>query len=44
MRKNKNFSKIAEVLKLQKFIPSGVRLNHDRSLHLQVWMKEAGKQ
>ena len=44
MRKNKNFSKTADVLKVRKFIPSGVRVNHDRSLHLQVLMKEAGKQ
>ena len=40
----KNFSKIADVLKVRKFIPSGVRLNDDRSLHLQGLMKEAGKQ
>ena len=44
MRKSKKFSKIADVLRARKFITSGVRLNHDRSLHLQVLMKEAGKQ
>ena len=29
-----NFSKIADVLKIRNIIPSGVRLNHDRSLHV----------
>ena len=36
MRKNKIFSKIADVLKVRKFIPSGVRLDHERSLNLKV--------
>ena len=38
------FYKIADVLKVRNIILSGIRLTHDWSLYLQVWMKEAGKQ
>ena len=41
MRKKKIFSKISDVLKVPKLIFSGVRLNHDRMLYLQVRMNEA---
>ena len=44
MRKKKNFSEIVDVLKVPNIIPLGVKLIHDRSLYLQVWRKEAGKQ
>ena len=44
MMKKKSFYKKADVLKVRNIIPLGVKLTHDRSLYLQVWMKEAGKQ
>ena len=43
MRKKKNFSKIADVLKVRNILISGVRLYHDRSWYQQVSMKEAEK-
>ena len=36
MRKNKNFSKIADVLTVRNMIPLEVKFSHDRELYLQV--------
>ena len=44
MKKKKNSCKITDARKVRNIILSEVRLTHDRSLYLEVSMKEAREQ